>query len=301
MSDVTHANPLETARRRAAGLSFWKGPVTPEPLGDGITNVNFKVIDDGVPYFVRIGGDIPEHGITRSAEIASSRAAIGAGVAPALLHIEPGAQVTQFIDGKTFGEEDVRNQANLERLLPVIKRLHHEAPNHVRGAAPLFWVFHVLRDYAGRMRDDGHRLADSLPGLMTLAGELEEAVGDIRLVFGHNDLLPANVIDDGSRIWLIDWEYAGFNSPLFDLGGLASNNQLSPQQERWMLDAYFEREPDDHLMHRYGAMKCASLQREAMWSMIQETYSTLDFDYRAYTAENLDRFENALTDWRNTA
>lgn len=288
----------EDARRRAQALSFWRGPVEPEPLGAGITNVNFKVVDGGTAYVVRIGGDIPEHGIHRRAEIASSRAAIGAGVAPELVHVEPGAQVTRFIEGRTYGEADVREAANLARIVPVLQRLHREAPNHLRGAAPLFWVFHVLRDYAGRMTDDGHRLTGALPRLMGLAAELEEAVGAVRLVFGHNDLLPANLIDDGKRIWLIDWEYAGFNSPLFDLGGLASNCQLAPDQERWLLEAYFGQPPDDDLMHRYGAMKCASLLREAMWSMIQERYSSLDVDYVAYTAENLDRFERALASWR---
>ena len=65
--------------------------------------------------------------------------------------------------------------------------------------------------------------------------------GPIDLVFGHNDLLAANFIDDGKRLWLIDWDYAGFNSPLFDLGGLASNNELAPTDEEWLLEAYFER------------------------------------------------------------
>ncbi|MDA0220334.1 MAG: phosphotransferase [Proteobacteria bacterium] len=288
----------ESARRKAAGLSIWNGPVEPELLGAGITNVNFKVVDGGEAYVVRIGGDIPEHGISRRSEIASCRAAIGAGVAPQLIHLEPGIQVSRFIEGRTYGEADVREQANLERIVPVLKRLHDEAPRHLRGAAPLFWVFHVLRDYAGRMADDNHRLVASLPRLMALAQDLEDAVGPIRLVFGHNDLLPANIIDDGTRIWLIDWDYAGFNSPLFDLGGLASNNQLSPEQEHWLLETYFGQPPDDDLLHRYGAMKCASLLREAMWSMIQERYSSLDFDYLAYTAENLDRFERALAAWR---
>lgn len=293
----TH-NLHEEARRKAAGLAIWNGPVEPELLGAGITNVNFRVVDRGQAFVVRIGGDIPEHGISRRAEIASCRAAIGAGVAPELIHVEPGIQVSRYIEGRTYGEADVRVQANLERIVPVLKRLHQEAPRHLRGAAPLFWVFHVLRDYAGRMVDDDHRLTGALPRLMGIAQELEDAVGPIRLVFGHNDLLPANIIDDGSRIWLIDWDYAGFNSPLFDLGGLASNNQLSPDQERWLLEAYFGRSPDDDLMHRYGAMKCASLLREAMWSMIQERYSSLDFDYLAYTAENLDRFERTLAAWR---
>ena len=114
----------------------------------------------------------------------------------------------------------------------------------------------------------------------------------------HNDLLAANFIDDGRRLWLIDWDYAGFNSPLFDLGGLASNNELSPSDEKWLLETYFERPLDDDLERRYRAMKCASLLRETMWSMVSEIHSAIDFDYAAYTAGNLARFEAAWAEFR---
>ena len=82
-------------------------------------------------------------------------------------------------------------------------------------------------------------MVPELPRLLATAEKLEKAVGAIELVFGHNDLLAANLIDDGQRLWLVDWEYGGFNSPLFDLGGLASNNELVPEQEDWLLEAYF--------------------------------------------------------------
>ena len=120
------------------------------------------------------------------------------------------------------------------------------------------------------------------------------------MVFGHNDLLCGNLLDDGDRLWLIDFDYAGFNSPLFDLGGLASNNGLSAEQEEWMLGTYFETPVKDDLRHRFGAMKCASLLRETMWSMVSEITSEIDFDYAAYTAENLARFRAAYAEFRQT-
>ena len=128
--------------------------------------------------------------------------------------------------------------------------------------------------------------------------QLQKAVGPIDVVFGHNDLLPANLLDDGDRLWLIDWDYAGFNSPLFDLGGLASNNGLSEAQERWLLETYFDTALTDALWHRYQAMKCASLLREIMWSMVSEIHSALDFDFVAYTRENLTRFDAAFDAFR---
>jgi len=169
-------------------------------------------------------------------------------------------------------------------------------PRHMRGPVLMFWVFHVLRDYAATLREGGSRMGPDLPRLMGIAAELEEAVGPIQVVFGHNDLLAANFLDDGARLWLIDWDYAGFNSPLFDLANLCSNNGVAPDDEDWLLEGYFEARIDDELRRRYDAMKCASLLREAMWSMVSEIHSTLHFDYVAYTTENLARFEAAYAE-----
>ena len=77
---------------------------------------------------------------------------------------------------------------------------------------------------------------------------------------------------------------------MFDLGGLASNNGLSAAQEEGLLEAYFDRPVTDDLRRRYAAMKCASLLRETMWSMVSELHSEIDFDFAAYTDENLRRF-----------
>jgi thiamine kinase-like enzyme len=267
--------------------------VDPEPVGGGITNQNFVVVSEGERFFVRIGDDIPEHGIMRFNEAAASRAAAAAGVSPEVVHQQDGALVLRFIEGRTFSEDDVRRPDNLERILPLVRRAHVEIPEYFRGPALVFWVFQVARDYAATLRDGNSRMISELPRLLEIAGKLEAAVGAVDLVFGHNDLLAANFIDDGERLWLVDWDYAGFNSPLFDLGGLASNNQLGSEQEDWLLEKYFEAPVSDDLRRRYAAMKCASLLRESMWSMVSEIHSSLDFDYVAYTTENLQRFERA--------
>jgi thiamine kinase-like enzyme len=289
---------LETARRRAAELPIWWGPVAPVPLGGGITNLNFRVTDGGRDYVVRVAGDIQAHNIVRSAELAASRAAHAAGLAPAVRHWAPDVMVLDFVEARTFGAVDVRDPANLDRLADLLRRCHREIPRHFRGPAPMFWVFQVVRDYAHRLREEASPHAAALPGLLAVAEELEAAVGPVEIVFGHNDLLPANILDDGARLWLVDWEYAGFNSPLFDLGGLASNAGMSPDRADALLAAYYGRPPDDALRRRAAAMTAASLMRETMWSMVSEATSTLDFDYAAYTAENRARFDAAIAAFR---
>lgn len=287
------------ALARAAALPCWQAPGEPEILGGGITNFNVKIADRGRDYVVRIGDDILVHGIMRWNELAISQAAEAAGIAPAVHYHEPGALVLEFIAAKTFEEADVRAPENLSRIVDLVRRCHREVPKHLRGPALTFWVFHVVRDYAATLRADNSRHIAKLPDLLATAEKLEEAVGPVMLVVGHNDLLPANFLDDGERLWLIDWEYGGFNSPLFDLGGLATNNGLSEAQERAMLEQYFGARLSGALWRSYTAMKCGSLLRETMWSMVSEIHSALDFDYAAYTAENMARLDAALADFRN--
>jgi thiamine kinase-like enzyme len=285
----------EQARTFVRGLPFWQGKVDPQPLTGGITNVNFVVEDAGEKFVVRVGGDIPLHQVMRFNELTASHAA---GVSPEVVYAEPGALVLRYIEGKTFAPEDVRKPQNLAAIVDLIRRVHRDMPKFLRGPALIFWVFHVLRDYAATLRDGGSRMAPDLPRLMKAADGLEAAVGPVDLVYGHNDLLSANLLDDGERLWLIDWDYAGFNSPLFDLSNLASNNEFTPEMEDWLLQAYFGEPPGAAMRRRYAAMKCASLLRETMWSMVQEIHSDLDFDFVAYTTENLARFEGAHSDYQ---
>lgn len=282
---------MKAATAKVGKLKFWVDPVHPVQIKGGITNANFLVVHRGRKYFVRIGDDIPVHGVIRFNELAASRAAAICGLSPDVLHFEKGALVFTFIEAKTFAAEDVRQPENLGRILDLIKICHREMPKHIRGPAIMFWVFHVLRDYAHSLKDGESRHLPLLPRLMRIAEELEQAVGRMDVVYGHNDLLPTNIMDDGKRLWLIDWDYAGFNSPLFDLANLCSNNDIPAAGETRLLEDYFEQPLTPELNHRYQAMKCASLLRETMWSMISEIHSTLDFDYRAYTADYLARFE----------
>jgi len=286
------------AQRRAAGLACWLEPVTPEPLAGGITNRNFLVRHRGERFVVRIGDDIPVHQVTRRNELAASRAAADAGVSPEVVHHEAGALVLRFIDGKTLTPDEIRDRRMLARIVPLLRRCHGEIERHLRGPVQMFWVFHVLRDYAATLREGRSRFTPELSKLLAAAAELQAAAGAIDVVFCHNDLLAANFIDAGDRLWLIDWDYARFNSPLFDLANLCSNADVAQADEVWLLEAYFERPLSPERMRRYQAMKCASLLREATWGMVSELHSSLDVDYGSYARDYLTRFERALAEFR---
>ncbi len=289
-----------TAEDRIHSLGIWHGPIDIEPLVGGITNRNYLVGNAGRRFVVRLGSDIPVHHISRANEVAASRAAYAAGLSPAVIHHEPGILVLDYIDAKPLSADDIRDPTMMSRVVPLVRSCHRDLARHFRGPSAIFWVFHVVRDYAAVLEAGGSRHKPLLPSFLEIAERLERAAAPFEIAFGHNDLLAANFLDDGERLWLIDWDYAGFNTPLFDLGGLASNNEFSEAQEEAMLEAYYGAPVGDDLRRRYQAMKCASLLRETMWSMVSEIHSDIDFDYSSYTAENLRRFESAWQDFRNS-
>jgi thiamine kinase-like enzyme len=281
-------------KTRAEALRFWRRPVTAEPLRGGLTNFNFVVRYNGNRFVVRIGDDIPAHQVMRFNEREASLAAHAAGLSPKVVHHEPGALVVEFIEGRTLTAEEVRTPVMLPRVAALISACHTRMIDHLRGPLLMFWPFHILRDYAATLRQGQSRWTGRLPELLAVGTQLERLVGAVDIVFSHNDLLAANFIDDGGRLWLVDWDYAGFNSSLFDLANFASNNGLDEQQERELLRHYHGRTPTKRMWRGFLAMRAVSLLREAMWGMVSELHSTLDIDFVAYAREHLAKFEAAM-------
>ncbi len=278
-------------------LPFWTGPIKIWPLAGGITNRNFGVQDEnGVRYAVRLGQDLPHHGVMRFNEQAAARAAAKASISPRIFYTAPGVIVSRLLPGRTLTQEEIRQPENLARIIALIKRCHTGMNATLSGPLLAFWVFHVNRSYVGTLSKSSNLVSKELPRLAELNEELERRAGKVDIVFGHNDLLAANIFDDGARLWLLDWDYAGFNSPLFDLANLSSNNGFYPSDDAALLEQYFEQPVDDATIDSFKAFKCASLLREALWAAVSEESSTIDFDYGAYTQENLARLEVALTD-----
>jgi thiamine kinase-like enzyme len=288
---------MTTSVERVKSLPFWRGPVEPRPLKGGLSNESFTVADEGRKCVVRLGLDFPMHHVFRDRERMVADAAFKAGFAPEMLYAEPGLMVFAFVEGRTYAERDV--QDNIGRIARLVESYHRNMPKFVSGPAALFWVFHVVRDYARTLEEGRSRMREHIPHYLALADEFEAVQTPLPIIFGHHDLLPANFIDDGARIWLIDYEYAAFSTPMFDLAGIASNALFTPEQDRELLAEYFGRPPEPELVKSHAAMKCASLLREAMWSMVSEIHlDAPGVDYVAYTAENLARFDGALASYR---
>ena len=133
--------------------------------------------DGGARFVVRIGEDFEVHNVLRRFELAAARAAHAAGIAPEVVHAEPGAMVFRYIEGRTLAPADVRDPAMLARIVPLVRACHREMPKHFRGPAPIFWVFQVVRDYAARLPRTATAWPSELPRLLAAAERLEPRSG----------------------------------------------------------------------------------------------------------------------------
>ena len=248
-----------------------------EPLGGGITNRNFKVEVGGESFVLRIGGkDTELLGIDRHAEHAASRIAADLGLAPEVVgFVEPeGYLVTRFVEGEV-GRVDV------EQVGRALARLHGGPSFPAR-----FDSFRVVEVYRATALERGV----AVPAAYEQAKEVADAIERRRQRAGvaprpcHNDLLNANFIDDGGRSWIVDWEYAGMGDPFFDLGNFAVNHELDEDGERQLLRAYGS---DDAAA--LTLMRFMSDFREAMWGVVQQAISELDFDFADYADRHFDR------------
>ena len=272
----------------AAAERVWPGrSPTLETLSGGITNKNVKVSLDGeAPYVLRVPGrDTELLGIERQVEHEATLAAAELGVGPDVVRfVEPeGWLVTRYIEGTPIPTERMREHDMLLRVAETLRLVHSGPP--VSG---VFDSFGVVEEYLAIARSRGAAEPQDYSWAHDLSRRIEPLRRKDDLCLCHNDLLNANFIDDGERIRIVDWEYAGMGDRFFDLANFAINHELDPDGRGRLLETYFGgvRAEDVRALE---LMRFMSDFREAMWGVLQATVSTLDFDFEGYAAEHFGR------------
>jgi thiamine kinase-like enzyme len=264
-------------RARAVGL-----------LEGGITNRNVLVELAGERFVLRLSGaDTGLLAIRRPDELEAARRAHAAGIGPEVVaFLEPEQYlVTRFLDASPVAAADLTTPDLLPQVATMLRRVHAGPP--LAGAFDAFRIpgLHLAAAKARGVDEpaeyaEAARLAARIEAVF--AGRPDTPVPC------HNDLLTANFLVGGGRLWLIDWEYAGNNNRWFDLGNLAVNNSLDPAAEERLVAAYAGRVTAGALA-RLRLMKVMSDFREAMWGVVQQAISQLDVDYRAYATSHFER------------
>ncbi len=271
---------------------------TPEPLGGGMTNLNYRIRLGGAEYVVRVTSPESAHlEIERTAEHAASQMAAGLGLGPQVAAFLPeiGCLVTHFIPGRPVPPEELREPGMLAQVARAV-RSFNEGPPIPSSFSP----FRVVESYAATATARGATLPADYPPALRVAGEIESVLQgpEHRPVPCHNDLLNANMIHDGSRIRLVDWEYAGMGDRYFDLGNLSINNGLVEADDERLLAAYFGEPCTPRRFACLRLMRIMSDFREAMWGVVQTVVSRIEFDYQEYASRHFARLKASATDPR---
>jgi thiamine kinase-like enzyme len=220
-------------------------------------------------------------------EHAATVAAAGVGIGPEVTaFIRPeGYLVTRFIVGEPVSLEQVHQPATLRRVADSIRRIHGGP------AIPgLFVPLRIVEAYLALALERGVPRPTAWEEAHAVGRRIERALLDAQIDLRpcHNDLLNANFIDDGERIRIVDWEYAGMGDPFFDLGNFSVNHDLTPDEDAILLEAY-EGEVRPSRLARVSLMRVVSDFREAMWGVLQQGISSLDVDFVEYADEHFER------------
>jgi len=299
VSMAEHGQPeqrlIQRLRRLGPDLDLGRGPWAIERIVGGYTNHNFVVRAGGQAYVARLCPERPLLGIDRRNEVVCQEAASGWGLAPAVVHHEDGLLISRFVAGRTLGPAEAGRPDVLDRLAAVLRRLHG-GWDALAGEVLYFCPFQAIRTYARSAARLQAGAPDNLDTMLEDARRLSRRIAPFRPVLCHNDLMPANLIDDhdNQQLWLVDWEYAGIGHPLFDLANASANAALTDDQDRALLAAYRERAETDRCdWVELRIFKAASLLRETLWATLQTVASDIDFDYRRYAAENFQAYRAA--------
>ena len=264
----------------------WPGEAaTIEPLGGGITNHNFRVDVGDETFVLRIGGeDTQLLGIDRevgarrlaaSPRSSGSRRRWSPSSSPRATS-SPGSSRARW-DGSTSRRSAPRcggcTAARRSRAASTASAWSRPTARSPRSVASSF-----RRSSAGRSE---------------IARRIERRRRGAPVLPCHNDLLSANFIADGSRLWIVDWEYAGGGDPFFDLGNFAVNHELDADGERLLLESYGSGDGEALILMRF-----MSDFREAMWGVVQQALSTLEFDFGAYADEHFERLQRTAAEPR---
>jgi thiamine kinase-like enzyme len=260
-----------------------------ERVTGGLTNRNYRVVTtDGGDFVARFSAAKSALlAIDRDAEYRNSLAAAAAGVGPEVVEYAPseGVLVVKWIDGRTFTDRDLDDPRQLERVAALCARLH-SGPRFAGD----FDMFDVQRRYLAIVREHEFRLPEDYLSFEPLVRRIETVLraSAPATVPCHNDLLAANVMDDGERLWFIDYEYSGNNDPCFELGNIWSEATLADDRLDHLVAAYFGR-PAPVETARARLFGLMSKYGWTLWASIQDAVSDVEFDFWQWGMEKYVR------------
>jgi len=277
---------IQEVAARLLGLS--SRDVEVERIAAGLTNQNFRVDAKGRTYFVRMPGPATELlAVDRANELYNTRAAASAGVGPKVLARDKrtGAIILEWLPGRTMSNDAFQAPGMPTRIAEVLRRLH--AGPHFRDD---FDMFRLSERYLRLVDERSIPIPTGYREHLPLVPRIEAAFADHPLPTApcHNDLLAENYLDDGERLWIVDYEYSGNNDPTFELGNTAQELGFDGARQAELCAAYFG-EATIALLARMRLQMIMSDVGWTLWAAIQARISPIDYDFWGWAEERWTR------------
>ena len=280
-----------------ARVPGWSGrSVTIEPIAAGLTNANFRVDVDQRPFFVRIPGPATELlAVDRTNELMNTRAAAEAGVGPRVVHHDrvTGALVLEWLPGRTMSNAAFQEPAMPTRIATALRQLH---------AGPRFRddfdMVRLSRFYLSVVDERSIPIPAGYREHLPLIPRIEAALAadPPPTVPCHNDLLAENYLDDGARLWIVDYEYSGNNDPAFELGNTAQELGFDDGRVVELCAAYYA-DDTGATAARLSRMRLQMIMSDVgwtLWAAIQAVISPIDYDFMGWAEERWVRAAGML-------
>jgi thiamine kinase-like enzyme len=282
-------NPIDEVTRR-----MWPGSeIRIAPIAAGLTNQNFRAEVEGTPYFVRLPGQSTDLlAVDRGNELHNTRAAAKAGVGPGVVAVdsETGAFALEWVDGRTMSIEAFREPGGPARIAEALRQLH---------AGPRFRddfnMFRLAEYYLGVADDRSIRIPDGYRDELGKVALIEAALAarPLDTVPCHNDLLAENYLDDGGKLWIVDYEYSGNNDPTFELGNTAQELAFDAARQEELCAGYFGK-ATPALLARMRLQMIMSDVGWTLWAAIQAAISRIEYDFWGWAEERWGRASTAF-------
>lgn len=281
-----HSGILQSYRSSFSQLPHWNEKTAKiEPFGKGCTNQNYKLEVGDASYFVRLRSPVKEAlEVSFAGEVELIQLATSLDLSPPIIlaDAEQGIIIFSFIEAKSV---DLRNKEKLKEALQLIKKLHGSTATLSYQATPE----DIISQYLGILQKLNIELT---PYQQQLVDNRPRPVLD-KLVPCHLDLKGDNLLDDGKRLWLVDWEYGGMSDPLLDIAQLTPSEGFS-QEESLMALSYYDPNASVEMKQKLEQLRILSNIRIALWCLIMSHTSTLDHPYRQWVDELFLDVEKAL-------
>ena len=264
------------------------GFVVTGPLSGGLTNRTYRIESPAGCFALRIAGEGTDAYMDRAAEAHNARAAAAAGVGPEVAFAGPesGLLLTRWIEGaERLDAAALREPARIRRAAEALKRLHGRAAAFTNPRDP----FADLAGYERLLRAGGLALPEGYGDARDALQRLHGALAAPDPVSCHCDPAPANLLDDGARIRLVDFEYAGLADAMWDLGFLAGEAVYGEAQDTALLEAYFGRGLIPAEAARMALYKAICHLMGALWSLVQHMNKNEEDMFVSVSQERFER------------